>query len=149
MFITGRQDDVIAVRNADGSDAGTITGETKAGGMVLDGSNLYVARCDGSDTIDVIDTATLTKVDSIAATVDSCFIAEAGGRLWYGSGSAADGADQRPAGRLCSGDADVGARSTNPDFATTPVHPDWLVFGGSGAAARVGLRRLGIRRPRR
>lgn len=128
VFISG---DGIAVRNTDGSDAGTIAGESDAGGMVLDGSNLYVARCDGSDTIDVIDTATLTKVDSISAAVDSCLIAEAGGRLWYGSGSPMvltsvplDGSEaETPTSILV----------TNPIFATTPVHPNWLVVGRDGS----------------
>jgi hypothetical protein len=139
VFITGRQDNVIAVRNADGSDAGTITGQTNAGGMVLDGSNLYVARCDGSDTIDVIDTATLTKVDSISASVDSCFIAEAGGRLWYGSGTA-------PSMVLTSVPLDgstaekpTSVAVNNPTFATTPVHPDWLVFGDLGSTGDVSV----------
>jgi hypothetical protein len=139
VFITGRQDNVIAVRNSDGSDAGTITGETNAGGMVLDGANLYVARCDGSDTIDVIDTATLTKVDSIAASVDGCFIAEAGGRLWYGSGAA-------PSMVLTSVPLDGSTAETptsvavdNPTFATTSVHPDWLVIGDIGSSGKVSV----------
>src|SRR4051794_17145086 len=138
VFITGRQDDVIVVRNADGSDAGTITGETKAGGMLLDGSNLYVARCDGSDTIDVIDTATLTRVDSIAATVDSCTIAEAGGRLWYGSGSAPMALTSVPLDGSAA-ETPTSVSLINPVFATTPVHPDWLVIGRGGSAGNVSV----------
>src|SRR5206468_3139987 len=84
VFITGASgDSVIVVRNEDGTSAGTITGESGAGGMVLDGSTLYVARC-GWGTIDEIDTATLTKVGSFPAAVGgTCDLAEAGGRLWY------------------------------------------------------------------
>ena len=93
-FITGApaSDSGVAVVDGDGAVVKTITGEDGAGGMALDGSSLYVARC-GWATIDVIDTATLQKIDSFAApglaTVRDLGLA--GGRLWYTTGSGQNG----------------------------------------------------------
>ncbi|HET7429016.1 MAG TPA: hypothetical protein VFJ66_06170 [Gaiellales bacterium] len=88
VFISGdpyQQNSAILVLHADGSPAGSISGESGAGDMVLSGGKLYVARC-GWGMIDVIDTTTLTKVDSITASVGgACHLGLAGGRLWYGT----------------------------------------------------------------
>ena len=93
-FITGvpASDSGVAVVDGDGAVVKTITGEDGAGGMALDGSNLYVARC-GWATIDVIDTATLQKIDSFAAPglATVCDLGLAGGRLWYTTGSGQNG----------------------------------------------------------
>ena len=71
VFVTGAAtDSTISVRNFDGTSAGNITGETGAGGMVLSGNTLYVARC-GANEIDEIDTATLTKTGSFTAAVEA------------------------------------------------------------------------------
>jgi hypothetical protein len=79
---------VVYVTDLAGAPVQTITGESGAGGMVLDGSTLYVPRC-GAGAIDVIDTASLTVTDSISAAGIAgrrCNLAEAGGRLWYATG---------------------------------------------------------------
>jgi len=84
VFVTGAaSDSAIVVRNEDGSAVKSITGESGAGGMVLDGSTLYVARC-GWSVIDEIDAAKLAKTGSISApNIDgTCDLAEAGGALW-------------------------------------------------------------------
>jgi hypothetical protein len=133
VFVTGSSSDsTIAVRNEDGTSAGTITGESGAGGMVLDGGTLYVARC-GWGVIDEIDTATLTKTGSFSAPVGgTCDLAEAGGVLWF-----SDSTDQQ-FGHLESVSLDSSHTVTDTGrnlyqmiFATTPVHPDWLVVGES------------------
>jgi hypothetical protein len=133
VFISGSaSDSVLVVRNEDGTAAATITGESGAGGMVLDGSTLYVARC-GWDVIDEIDTATLTKTGSIPAAVGgTCDLAEAGGRLWY-----SDSTDAQ-FGHLLSVSldsshtvVDSGLNLYEMMFATTPAHPDWLAVGES------------------
>jgi hypothetical protein len=125
VFITGGpSDSTILVRNSDGSAVGSITGESGAGGMALDGSTLYVARC-GAGVIDEIDTATLTNVGSMAAANigGTCDLAEAGGALWYTNSS----------NHLVSLTLDAGHTTTVTSFlidgplATTPAHPDWLV----------------------
>jgi hypothetical protein len=134
VFVTGSSSDSkIAVMNEDGTSAGTITDESGAGGMVLDGGTLYVARC-GWDVIDEIDTATLSKVGSFAAPVGgTCDLAEAGGRLWFSD--ATNGQD----GRLESVSLDSshtvidsGQAMYGMIFATTPVHADDLVVAEAG-----------------
>ncbi len=139
VFLTGAAaDSKIVVRNTDGTAAGTITGESGAGGMVLDGSTLYVARC-GWGVIDEIDTATLTKVGSFAAAAGgTCDLAEAGGRLWY-----SDSTDQQFGGlESVSLDSshtvvDSGVSLYQMIFATTPVHPNWLIVGESDQSPTV------------
>jgi hypothetical protein len=74
-------DAAIVVLNEDGSPRATITGETGAGGLALDGSMLYVARCD-ENTSDVIDITTLTKIGCLPSDVGEarCDLALAGHR---------------------------------------------------------------------
>jgi hypothetical protein len=88
VFITGAAvDSQIVVLNEDGSSAGAITREQGAGGMTLSGTLLYVARC-GQGAVDVIDTTTLTRVDTFAAApTGECDLALAAGRLWYTAAS--------------------------------------------------------------
>lgn len=75
----------VVVLGADGTVEGTLSGETGAGGMALDGTTLYVARC-GQGAIDEIDTTTLDTVGSISAPVGgTCKLGIAGGRLWFGT----------------------------------------------------------------
>ena len=130
LFITGAPaDGVVLVRNEDGSAAGSITGETDAGGMVLEGSTLYVARCGGQNLIDVFDTTTLTLTGSFTAHVGgTCALAEAGGRLWYSNST------DRQFGHLVSVSLDAGHTEVDSGvslyqmrFATSPADPDWLV----------------------
>jgi hypothetical protein len=131
VFITGSpSDSTIVVMNEDGTTAGTITGEAGAGGMVLDGGTLYVARC-GAGVIDEIDTATLTKTGSFSAPVDgTCDMAEAGGRLWFSnSGDQQWGELESVSLDSSHTVVDSGRMLYQMIFATTPVHPDWLVVG--------------------
>ena len=131
VFLTGAAaDSKIAVENTDGTSAGTITGESGAGGMVLDGSTLYVARC-GWGVIDEIDTATLTKVGSFAAAVGgTCDLAEAGGRLWYSDSTDQQFGDLESVSLDSSHTVvDSGISLYQMIFATTPVHPGWLIVG--------------------
>jgi hypothetical protein len=125
LFVTGgSSDSTILVRNEDGSAKGSIAGEAGAGGMVLDGSTLYVARC-GWSVIDEIDTTTLTRTGSISAPDigGTCDLAEAGGALWYANSS----------NHLVSVTVDAAHTTTDTgevidgELATTPAHPDWLV----------------------
>lgn len=97
--------------------------------MVLDGSTLYVARCDGQNLIDVFDTTTLTLTGSFTAHVGgTCALAEAGGRLWYSNST------DRQFGHLVSVSLDPGHTEVDSGvslyqmrFATSPADPDWLV----------------------
>jgi hypothetical protein len=138
VFITGGESDsAIVVRNVDGSDATTITGEAGAGGMVVHDGTLFVARC-GSGVIETFDTATLAKTGSIAAASISapCDLALAGGRLWYVTGE--------PFSYLASVPLDGSAAETlsnvsvkGATFVTTATHPDWLVAGNDSGASTV------------
>ncbi len=116
-----------------------LTGETNARGLAMSGTTLYVARCAAS-VIDVIDTTTLTKTDSIPIShsgydsgYDFCDLAFAGGRLWFTPN------DQWTS--LTS--VTIAAPHTetsypgfglfyNPQFATVASNPDLLVVSGLG-----------------
>ncbi len=86
VFITGSPglgNSSIVVTDYTGAIVTTITGEAGAGGLAIDGSTLYVARC-GWGVIDTIDLTTLTKTGSItAAAGGTCDIGIAGGRVWF------------------------------------------------------------------
>jgi hypothetical protein len=133
VFVTGKStDSAIAVMNTDGTPDGTITGETGAGGMVLSGATLYVARC-GANAIDEIDTTSLTKTGSFTAAVGgTCDLALAGGRLWYSTA-----AQELTSVSLDSSHTqiDSGIDRAGMIFATTPVHPDWLLVGQHGISS--------------
>ncbi len=131
VFVTGSaSDSAIAVENENGTSAGTITGESGAGGMVLDGGTLYVARC-GWGVIDEINPATLTVTGSFAADVGgTCALAEVGGRLWYSNSSDHQFGDLISVSLDSAHTAvDSGVLKYQMTFATTPVHPGWLVVG--------------------
>jgi hypothetical protein len=138
VFVTGAStDSAIAVMNTDGTPDGTITGETGAGGMVLSGTTLYVPRC-GASEIDEIDTTTLTKTGSFTAAVGgTCDLALAGGRLWYSNASGAHAFGHLVSVSLDSShtEIDSGLNLYGMIFATTPVHPNWLVVGESNLNA--------------
>jgi hypothetical protein len=133
VFVTGdtSQDSSVVVLNDAGAVVTTLTGESGAGGMVVDGSTLYVARC-GWNTIDVFDTATLTKTGSFAANDGGfCQLVEAGGRLWY--------TDDYESGTLHSVTLDSSHTVTDTGIglydgllAASPGMPDRLVAGDSG-----------------
>lgn len=131
VFVTGSSSDSkIVVLNEDGTAAKTITGESGAGGMVLDGGTLYVARC-GWSTIDAIDTATLTKVGSFSAPVaGTCDLAEAGGRLWFSDSTDGQSGHLQSVSLDSSHTVvDSGQNLYQMLFSTTPAHPSWLVVG--------------------
>jgi hypothetical protein len=105
VFVSGPTRDgatSLVVLNADGSFRSSVPDEAGALGMAMDGDTLYVARCNPTETspppatgqIDVIDTATLTRIDSFSFPVEvndplqaqKCSLALAGGRLWIASG---------------------------------------------------------------
>jgi len=135
VFITGASSDSsIAVLNPDGTLDTTISGESGAGGMVLSGSTLYVARCDGSDEIDEVSTDTLTKVGSFTAHVGgTCDLALAGGRLWYSNSTDQQWGDLESVSLDSSHtEIDSGLSYYQAIFATTPVDPNWLVVGEAG-----------------
>lgn len=93
----------LLVANADGSLKTTVSDEQGARGMALDGGTLYVARCNPNHSspapttgvIDVIDTATLARIDSFPIAIAPsdpqaqgvCNLALAGGRLWVAAGT--------------------------------------------------------------
>jgi sugar lactone lactonase YvrE len=123
----------IDVFNPDGSLDTVIDGESGAGGMVIDGGFLYVARC-GWSTIDVIDTDTLTRVGSMSAPVGgNCNLGDADGRLWF-SDATDDQLGHMESVAIAAPHTviDAGFVVYPPVFADTPVHPDWLVFGEAG-----------------
>ncbi len=139
VFVTGSSSDSkIAVRNEDGTSAGTITGESGAGGMVLDGNTLYVARC-GWGVIDEIDTATLKDVGSFAAPVGgTCDLAEAGGRLWFSDSTTGQTGHLQSVSLDASHTVvDSGENLYGMIFATTPLHPDELVVAEAGISPTV------------
>lgn len=63
VFMSGGSS--VAVRNLDGSSKAVIGGLQNAGGLVVDGSTLYVAQC-GTSSIAVYDTTTLAAQPSIS-----------------------------------------------------------------------------------
>ncbi|MGN6379238.1 MAG: hypothetical protein ACTHNU_09835, partial [Gaiellales bacterium] len=132
VFVTGLvTDSTIEVMSTSGSHVASITDEPSAGGMVLDGDNLYVAHCNGADVIDEFDTQTLAKIDSFPANVGgNCELALAGGRLWY-SDSPFSGLGHLVSVSLDPShtEVDSGRQVGSVDFATTPTHPNMLVVG--------------------
>jgi hypothetical protein len=135
VFITGASSDSsIAVLNTDGTLDKTISGESGAGGMVVSGSTLYVARCDGSNEIDEISTDSLTKLGSFTAHVGgTCDLAMAGGRLWYSDSTDHQWGDLESVSLDSSHtEIDSGLSYYQAIFATTPVDPNWLVVGEAG-----------------
>ena len=135
VFVDGAPtDSTIDVMNENGTSAGSITGESGAGGMVLDGSTLYVARCGNPGQIDEIDTSTLTVTGSIPIPAPgiggTCSMAEANGQLWYSNST-----DQQ-FGHLTAVSLDSSHTVTTTslslyemELASVPGHPDWLVIG--------------------
>jgi hypothetical protein len=98
----------LVVANADGTAKTTIPHEQGARGMALAGNDLYVLRCNPNDTatppttgaVDVIDTTTLTRIDSFSVAItggtdprftELCGMALAGGRLWIVAGDQPSG----------------------------------------------------------
>jgi hypothetical protein len=120
----------ILVTDYTGATVTTITGIAGGGGMVVDGTKLYVARC-GWGLIDVYDLGTLTKTDSITAAVSgTCDLALAGGRLWFSNATGS--------GTLTSVTVDAPHTTAThgnfyyPIFATSSGAPDTLIVGESG-----------------
>jgi hypothetical protein len=133
MFATGStsQDSSVVVLNDAGAVVTTLTGESGAGGMVVDGSTLYVARC-GGDAIDVFDTATLAKTGSFAANVGGvCQLVEAGGRLWY-SNDYETGTLHSVTLDSSHTETDTGIGLYDALLATSPGMPDRLVASEAG-----------------
>lgn len=139
VFVTGLN--TIAVRNLDGTAVTTIPESEGPVSPVLDNGLLYVSRC-GEHKIDVIDTATLAVIRTIDATVDGgyCNIAVAGGRIWYGSGTDGRTLTSVPAdGSAAETVSNAYPWTSRPRFATTPVHPNWLIVGDDSTLARVDV----------
>lgn len=137
VFVSGvASSSGIDVFNPDGSLNGVIDGESGAGGMVVDGGNLYVARC-GWGVIDVIDTDTLTRVGSIPAPVGgNCALGLAGGRLWFSDSTDHQWGDLRSVAETAPHTViDSGLTVYQPIFAGTPVHPSWLIYRDPSSAA--------------
>jgi len=91
LFISGGAG--VAVRNLDGTTKATLSGVTNAGGMIVDGTTLYVAQC-GTASIAVFNTVTLAALPSISLGTYSpqgsqgnparpCGIVKAAGRIWF------------------------------------------------------------------
>ena len=115
----------------------TLPDETDARGLALSGGNLYVARC-VDQVVDVIDTATLTKVDSIPISNsgtnsgdDFCDIGIAGGKIWY---PPSDGVSDLTSITLAAPHTQVSYPAfqfTNPQYSTLASHPNLLVVSGT------------------
>jgi hypothetical protein len=141
VFVDGSPDDSqIVVMNEDGTIATTISGESDASGMVIDGSTLYVARCQ-AHTIDEISTTTLTNTGSfsvpIYSTTSSAFVCRLGladGRLWFEGEDNSGNATDLESVSLDSSHTvvDSGTGVTANLFAATPSHPSWLVTDSNG-----------------
>jgi len=129
--------DPMVVTDYAGQIVTTLDDEEGASGMVVDGGLLYVARCSTSQ-IDIIDTATLARVESVPISIGigtndqhRCELAEAGGRLWFdttdGVGPLGSMEVAAPHGQTTYSGIDV----DNSLFATTPTNPDLLVIASS------------------
>lgn len=135
VFVDGAAtDSTIDVMSESGTSAGSIPNETGSGGMVLDGSTLYVARCGDPGQIDEIDTSTLTVTGSIPIPSPgiggTCSLAEANGQLWFSNST-----DQQW-GDLTAVSLDpshtvttTGLSLYEMQLAAVPGHPNWLVIG--------------------
>jgi sugar lactone lactonase YvrE/phage gp46-like protein len=145
VFISGGSgSDSLLVTDLDGNTVTTIPSEPGATSLALsaDGGTLYAALTDG-DAISVIDTDTLTETvrDETGSGTYPASLAVAGGRVWFGYGTAGAGGigsldvsgagpdavvlDQDPAGTW------AGA----PLLATTPGPSGLLVAGAQGTDA--------------
>jgi hypothetical protein len=123
-----------------------LTGETNARGLALSGTTLYVARC-ASSVIDVIDTTTLTKTDSIPIShsgfdsgYDFCDLAVAGGRLWFTPNDQWSSLTSVTIAAPHTETSYPGFGSFyNPQFATVASNPDLLVVSGLDDADTVAF----------
>ena len=134
VILTG---DPMVVTDYAGEIVATLDDEGGASGMVLDDGLLYVARCSAS-RIDIIDTATLARVESIPISIGigttnqgRCELAEAGGQLWFDTTS-----DVGPLGSMAVAAPHTLVTHTGIDvdnslFATTPTNPNLLVIASS------------------
>ncbi|WP_405727414.1 hypothetical protein OG607_24635 [Streptomyces sp. NBC_01537] len=96
VFISGGSgSDSLLVTDLDGNTVATIPSEPGATSLALsgDGGTLYAALTDG-DAISVIDTGTLkeTARDDTGSGTHPASLAVAGGRVWFGYGTAGAGA---------------------------------------------------------
>ncbi len=134
VILTG---DPMVVTDYAGEIVATLDDEGGASGMVLDDGLLYVARCSAS-RIDIIDTATLARVESIPISIGigttnqgRCELAEAGGQLWFDTTS-----DVGPLGSMAVAAPHTLVTHTGIDvdnslFATTATNPNLLVIASS------------------
>jgi WD40 repeat protein len=138
VFVTGGfENNSVVVLNLDGTIVTTITGQSEAGGMVLDesSSTLYVALY-GSTEISRIDTETLTEVGrfSVAPGPAPYFLASAGGRLWFsGCGNSAGLASITPAGTDLKQYGGAGCL----ELASSPTDPSVLAVAGIGGSPAI------------
>jgi hypothetical protein len=130
--------DPIVVTDYSGQVVATLADEGGASGMVVDGGLLYVARCSAS-AIDIIDTGTLTRLDSVPISdgigltnQGRCELAEAGGRLWFDTN---DGVGTLGSVTVAPPHTQVTYTGIDPVdnalFATTPTNPNLLVVASS------------------
>jgi hypothetical protein len=128
----------IAVMNFDGTLDTTITNELGASGMVLVNGDLWVAA-QNSDTIDEIDTSTLTRVHSYStgSVTKPNNVAYAGGQLWFSYGECGffEGgiASMDPSdGAVTTYASSIGFPTYCPDMASFPSLPNTLFTWESG-----------------
>lgn len=96
IFFTGGSGSAsILVTDYSGNTVATIPGEPGATGLTLsgDGSTVYAALATG-DAISAISTSTLTETARYAtgAGTQPAYVADTGGKIWFGYGGAAQGA---------------------------------------------------------
>ena len=139
IFVSsGKAGSSIVVFDQAGDPVKTISGVSGAAGMVLDDGKLYVGLRNAAG-IDVIDTATLTKVDSIStpSPVSSETMVKAGGRLWFATGECSQWDAKLTAIDVASEVVVAYPGPTNGSFycpmlAAAPKDPDSLLVWESG-----------------
>ncbi|MDX6347927.1 MAG: hypothetical protein QOF84_2717 [Streptomyces sp.] len=171
VFISGGSgSDSLLVTDLDGNTVATIPSEPGATSLALsaDGGTLYAALT-SSDAISVIDTDTLTEIvrDDTGSGTRPASLAVAGGRVWFGYGTAGAGAigsldvsgagpdavalDQDPAGTwagaplLATRPGQVGSSGVLVAGAQGADAADFAVFDvSSGAAERTASTTLAM-----
>ena len=138
VFISSPADNEIAIYDFSGDLVTTLTNVPGAYGMVINGSNLYVAESTAG-TIEEIDLATLTDDGSVATgLVDPKWLAFAGGQLWTAT-EPNNGfyllTSASLAGTVTVFPASESTEFAEPNLATSPATPNLLYVSQTGLEA--------------
>ncbi len=141
VFVSQPSLNVVSAFDFDGAPLMTFTDQPGACGMVLNGSDLYVAH-GAADAIGRIDTASLSDEGTFATGLSNLRrLAMAGGRLWTTNGARL--ASVQLDGMVTTFEPATTWAANSPVFATTPARPNDL-YVAEGGLSSGGLYRFDV-----